>query len=1032
MATDLSGGEKVRTASLEEVSRDAPHPFHVVGVGASAGGLEALEEFFDNMPPDTGMAFVVIQHLSPDFKSLMDELLSRHTQITIHRVEDGMTVEPNSIYLIPPKKEMIISGGRLLLTDKDPSEGLSLPIDTFFRSLAQDVGEKAVAIVLSGTGSDGSRGIRVVSEEGGLVISQDADTAKFDGMPRAALDSGAVDLVLPPQGMAGALLRHTKHPSASAEPLLAPIPEDAMQMIFRLLREDYGIDFSHYKPSTVSRRVERRLQLNQDLDLDEYVSRLQSDSDELNSLYHDLLIGVTKFFRDRDAFQRLEDEVIPDLLNKLSEGEELRVWIAGCATGEEPYSIAMLIHERLEALQRSQVVKIFATDVHRSSLDFASMGIYPEASLSEVSPSRLSRYFQQQGAGWQVSSDLRKMIVFAPHNIIKDAPFTRLDLITCRNLLIYLQPLAQKKALSLFHFGLKSGAYLMLGSSESTGDLSDEFAVVDGLWRIYRKRRDVRLPADMRLPLSTGYTIPRSSAGMTHPLNSQGAIDVNLLNAYDVLLNKYVPPSLLISEKHELIHSFAGAGQFLKTPDGRQSHDVLDMLDKDLRVSVSAALQRATKSDKPVTYSSLPKSTAAGDEEVVVTVTPVTDPHSGAKMFLVSFAYQQRPVVKLDLAEANAMVGATEASHERIQTLETDLRYMRENLQATIEEMETTNEELQATNEELVASNEELQSTNEELHSVNEELYTVNAEHQRKIRELTVMTDDMNNLFRSTDVGTLFLDRDLCIRKFTPKILETFQILPQDIGRRVQGFSHNLLVDNLLEEISNVLATEEPIEHEVRDRHGKSFLLRLLPYNSEGGVDGVLVTLIDITKMKTTENQLRLMSKVFEDGADSKIIEDMAGRIIDINKSRRTRPGVESGGVARSQDFAARSQRGPQVHRQAAGALSAERACARLRDGVCVQVGANAADQFDSVETVGHKFFDRWPSPGSLKTSPSENRMPSGNWNTRRSSRPRINGCAKASRSGSWPRPRPWSMPAVGSSFSRCSRMNCGIPWGRC
>jgi two-component system CheB/CheR fusion protein len=482
-----------------------------------------------------------------------------------------------------------------------------------------------------------------------------------------------------------------------------------------------------------------------------------------------------------------------------------------------------------------------------------------------------------------LSPDLRKMIVFAPHNIIKDAPFTRLDMISCRNLLIYLQPLAQKKALSLFHFGLKSGGYLFLGSSESPGELSDEFAPVDSHWRIYRKRRDVRLAPDLRLPLSTGYSLPRSRS-VTPAGPAHGGIDMPLLQAYDTLLDAHVPPSLLINEQRELIQCFAGAGKYVQPPDGRQSRDVLDCLDKDVRVAVAGALQRAAKSLSPVVYAGLPVPAEGCEEELKVTVTPLADRDSGATYFLITLESLQRPSAVSRPPAAPAPVGLPEASRERIQALESDLRYTRENLQATIEEMETTNEELQATNQELVASNEELQSTNEELHSVNEELYTVNAEHQRKIRELTVLTDDMNNLFRSTDVGTIFLDRELCIRKFTPKIGETFQILPQDIGRRIDGFSHNLIHEGLFDDIHHVLRTETKLEREVRDRHGNWFLLRALPYRSEAGVDGVIVSLIDFSALKQTESQLRLMSKVFHDGVYPKLIEDLSGCIMDVNE----------------------------------------------------------------------------------------------------------------------------------------------------
>jgi len=868
----------------ETASESAPvaSPFYVVGVGASAGGLEALEAFFQHMPADAGMAFVVVQHLSPDFKSLMDELLSRRTEIAIHRVEDGMAVEPNAIYLIPPKKEMIISGGRLLLTDKDPATGLSLPIDTFFRSLAQDCGERAVGIILSGTGSDGSRGIRAIHDAGGLVIAQSEDTAKFDGMPRSAVETGVVDLVLPPVAMAKALLDYIQHPihgTKSGSSIGKLVSETGMNAVFSLLRAECGIDFSHYKPNTVLRRIDRRLQLNRSLDLDEYVEQLRNDPQERNSLYRDLLIGVTRFFRDPDLFERLKAEVIPELLAKVQPNDEIRTWVAGCATGEEAYSLAILFHEALAAANRPLNVKIFATDVHRASLDSASTGLYDEAALTEVSAERLDRYFAKQAAKYQVSPELRKMIVFAPHNIIKDAPFTKLDLISCRNLLIYLQTSAQKKALSLFHFGLKTGGVLVLGPSESPGEISDEFETLDGHWKVYRKRRDVRLPTDMRLPLSP--LLPQLQAVGAALRSPKPAFpDANLLKAYDELLGAYVPPSFLITPERELIHTFAGAGRYLRVPDGRPSSDLLDMVDHDLRLAISGALQRAAKESAPVGYGGVLRHSSGDEERLRVSVRPFAVRGTGETYFLISLEPEQRPRL---LAEPVGDLNVGAASELRLVELEDELRYTKENLQATVEEMETSNEELQATNEELVASNEELQSTNEELHSVNEELYTVNAEYQRKIAELTELTDDMDNLLRSTDVGTIFLDRDLLIRKFTPQIAHAFQLLPQDIGRRIDSFAHNILHDGLLDDVRRVLETAEPIERDVQDRRGEWYLLRVLPYRTKDKVEGVVVTLIAISRLKATEKELRRLSKVFMDGADPIIIEDLSGTIIDLN-----------------------------------------------------------------------------------------------------------------------------------------------------
>lgn len=888
-AHGLTASDDAAAPSLEALTdagegnpRTATASFPIVGVGASAGGLEALEAFFHGMPADSGVAFVVIQHLSPDFRSLMDELLSRRTQIAIHRVEDGMAVEPNAIYLIPPKKEMIVADGRLLLTDKDPSSGLSLPIDTFFRSLAQDAGERAVAVILSGTGSDGSRGVRAVHEAGGLVIVQSEDTAKFDGMPRSAIETGHVDLVLPPSAMAQALLAHVRHPrysgkGARLEPL---VREAGINAIYGLLRGSFGIDFSHYKPNTVLRRIDRRLQLNHAFNLEEYVEQLQRDPRELNSLYKDLLIGVTRFFRDPALFERLSESVIPELLERTPPDEEIRAWVAGCATGEEAYSLAMLLHEALTARGRPPHVKIFATDVHRTSLDFASVGLYNEAALSEVSPQRRERYFTPQASGFQVSSELRKLIVFAPHNVIKDAPFTKLDLISCRNLLIYLGTPAQNKSLSLFHFGLKTGGTLVLGPSESPGDLNDEFETLDGHWKIYRKRRDVRLPTDLRLPISP-VPLPAPGQASTWRMARSQGLDPHLLRAYDELLGAYVPPSFLVSGDRQILHTFGGAGQFLRMPDGRPSNDLLDLVDAEVRLALAGCLQRAAQQKAPSGYSGVVRETPSGPERLKVSVRPLLGRGEGDSHYLVSLEPEAR---RLAPGEPSEGIDLDAASRERVGELEEELRYAKENLQATIEEMETTNEELQATNEELVASNEELQSTNEELHSVNEELYTVNAEYQRKIVELTELTDDIDNLLRSTDVGTIFLDRELRIRKFTPQIAHAFQLLPQDVGRRIDAFAQNILHEGLLDDVRRVLETEEVIECDVQDRSGHWLLLRVLPYRSKGRVEGVVVTLIGISRLKATEAELRRLSKVFMDGADPIIIEDLSGRILDVNR----------------------------------------------------------------------------------------------------------------------------------------------------
>jgi two-component system CheB/CheR fusion protein len=855
-------------------------PTYIVGIGASAGGLEALERFFEHMPPDTGMAFVVVQHLSPDFKSVMDELLARKTTIPVLRVEHSMEVEADKIYLIPPKKDMIIANGRLLLTDKDPKQVVTLPIDHFFRSLAREAGERAIGIILSGTGSDGSRGIREIHEANGLVIVQSPETAKFDGMPNSAEQTGAVDLILPPDEMPVALIKYSKHvlwKDQEADSEDEPIG-DSLAVIFRLLRDSHGIDFSHYKLATVSRRIERRLLLNHLGSLDEYVRYLRENPSELNVLYKDLLIGVTRFFRDAEAFERLGRDILPPMLSEVGDGEDFRIWVAGCATGEEAYSLAIVLQECLEQMPRRVQTKIFATDVHRASLEIASAGVYGEAQLADVSPQRLQRFFVRKNDGYQVASELRQMVVFARHNVLKDAPFTRLDLIACRNLLIYLQPQQQKKVLSLFHFALKPAGVLFLGPSETPGEIADEFTIMDAHWKLYRKRRDVRLSTDLHLPLSVS-TVSRRPAERLPVAPAAGASMTELIGVYDALLDEHLPPSVLVDERGQLVHSFGDASRYLHVKKGRLSTDVLDMVDADLKTVLSGALSRVCLEKTAVAYKGLRAQLPDGARLLNLTVKPFVNKRTNALYALIVFEEQGNGTAPTTSA---LEVNVGNASRDQLSSLENELRYTKENLQATIEELETSNEELQATNEELVASNEELQSTNEELHSVNEELYSVNAEYQKKITELTELTADMDNLLESAQVHTLFLDRDLCIRRFTPHIAETFNLLPQDIGRRIDTFASTIDRPTLADDIRKVMVTGELLEHQVQDRRQHWYLLRILPYRTKQSIDGVVLTLIDLTKVKAAEDETRRkeqqLSGILRNSPHLVYIKDLQGR----------------------------------------------------------------------------------------------------------------------------------------------------------
>ncbi|HXU61951.1 MAG TPA: chemotaxis protein CheB, partial [Polyangia bacterium] len=858
----------------------------MVGIGASAGGIEALELFFDNLPADTGMALVVVQHLSPDFKSIMGELLARHTRIPIAVVEDGVAIERDRVYLIPPGKEMILSDGRFLLSDRDPQTELTLPVDVFFRSLAQDCGRRAAAVVLSGGGTDGSRGIQDVHAAGGLVIVQDPQTAQFDGMPRAAVETGVADQVLPPAQMPRALIAQGGALPAAE---MSSIEPQGLSAVYAMLEQEFGINFTHYKPSTVTRRIERRLVLARSNDIEEYVARLRRDRDELDLLYRDLLIGVTCFFRDPAAFELLETKVLPELLQRVPRDTPVRIWVAGCATGEEAYSLAIALHDLMEVHgQRS--VKIFATDVHRGSLERAANALYEEAALANVSEERVSRYFRRVGKMYQVVPDLRQMIVYAQHDVIRDAPFTRVDLITCRNLLIYLQPAVQQKVLSLFHFALNRDGLLFLGPSETTSSMGQAFTTVDKGWRLYRKHSDARTTVDRRFAPAVGEPrAPVQPAGRRYSLSQ-------LLATYDAILDDVMPPSLLVSDRGELVHSFGGASKFLRPRDGRQELDVLDFVEGELKMVLVGGLKRALSEPTTIVYNGVRISVEGKTVAHRVTIRRVGARNAANPNLLVSF----HPVEQNEAHRPPAVteVDLDQVSRQQLGALEAELAYTKENLQSAIEELETSNEELQASNEELQTSNEELQSTNEELQSVNEELYTVNAEYQRKIAELTELTNDMDNLLASTDVGTIFLDRQLKIRKFTPQIATIFDLVAHDVGRSIETFAHKLEHPELVADLKRVLEAGTPIERELCNIDKRTFFLRILPYRVKGTIDGVVLTAIDVTGLKQAEDALfherHLLNSLLRTVPDAIYFKDARGRFIRVNDAMAARLGLGS------------------------------------------------------------------------------------------------------------------------------------------
>ena len=872
---------------LQEDQEAGAPKFRVVGIGASAGGLESLERFFSAMPPDSGMAFIVIQHLSPDFKTLMAELLARHSEMMISLAVDGELVEPNHVYLLPPGKELELRAGRLVLSLKEPRT-LPQPIDVFFRSLATDVGPRAAAVVLSGSGSDGSHGIVAVKASGGTVLAESTETAAFNGMPTSAAATGVVDFVGAPHELAAHLTGAVLPSPPVEEPAeVMPAPGDPLSQVLGLLDEQFGIDFSRYKLTTVSRRLERRVSLKGQPNMAAYADELRADPTEQTSLYQDLLIGVTRFFRDPDAFAFIENQVIPEILAKVPATEQVRVWVAGCASGEEAYSLALLFHERMTQLGRVPNLKVLATDMHRISLDTAALGIYGRDQLAHVDPDRRARYFVETQTGYQVSPELRQLVVFAPHNVMKDAPFTRMHLISCRNLLIYLRADVQRSVLSLFHFGLASGGTLFLGASENVGSLAHEFVTVNERWKVYRKRRDIRLVEPLNL--SPGRALGGDRAPI-EPVRSS-RIDPQLLASYDRLLDRFMPRSFLIDENARLLDSFAGAEQFLRAKGRRPSANLLDMLDGELRTVVAGALVRVTRERSAVICPNVTVEEGDQARNYQVRLELVQQPRSDQSHVLVALeptTLDEQPAGP----GAGREVSVAQASHERMQSLEGELSYAREILQSTIEELETSNEELQATNEELVASNEELQSTNEELHSVNEELYTVNAEYQTKIEELQQLNADIAHLLEGTEVGTVFLDRDLRIRRYTERIGRVFRIQDRDLGREIRDFSHTLQRPALIEEIESALHDGKVTEDEVRDERGVRHFLRILPYRIGGrtrgpdGLDvesrpinGVVLTITDISALDKARQRFAQLSAIVEWSEDAILRKDLSGKI---------------------------------------------------------------------------------------------------------------------------------------------------------
>ncbi|WFP51465.1 chemotaxis protein CheB [Methylomonas sp. EFPC3] len=830
---------------------------YVVGIGASAGGLEAIESFFKKMPADTGMAFIVVQHLSPDYKSLMVELLSKHTLMPVLRIEEGMKVEPNHVYLIPPRKNLTIFHGHLLLNNQNHSNELNLPIDIFMRSLAEDVGEFAVGIVLSGTGSDGTRGIRAIKEHGGMVMVQDEESAKFDGMPRNAIATGLVDFILPPEDMPKQLMAFVKHPYAFQDASINSEDSD-LTRIFALLRDKHKVDFTFYKPNTIVRRIERRITINQCRDLKEYRNLLEENPQEVSTLFQELLIGVTSFFRDDTVFEEIRSKWLPQLVKSIS-NNEIRVWIAGCSTGEEAYSLAIMLAEYREYSGNFFRMKLFATDVDAKAVEKASSGLYPESIAADIPSHLLVKYFSRREDSFQISQSIREMVVFAQHNLIKDPPFTNIHLLSCRNLLIYLQPILQRKILELFNFSLVKDGLLMLGTSESIGEMVDYFDMVSPKGKIYRARGKYRslgissIDPTPTLITSFSNTSPQSSRHFAGRYQD----DKILERFFNALTKDLLPFTMIVNENLEISHIFGDAQRYLTYPSGKLVTDITKLVSKDLAIPIATGVRKALKSGENISMSNikLREKDKARTLNIHIRLLPGRKSQETLIAILI-FEADHHATQDIGFVADNFDINQDAA--QRINDLEQELQLTRENLQATVEELETSNEELQATNEELLASNEELQSTNEELQSVNEELYTVNAEHQSKITELTILNNDLDNLFNSTNIGILFLDENLDIRRFTHKLQSLFHIVENDIGRPFFHLTHSIRDIDLENLISQVVAKKIILESEVQNQSGNWFFMRIIPYAvSDRIYSGVILTFVNIDLLKQTQQSLQ-------------------------------------------------------------------------------------------------------------------------------------------------------------------------------
>lgn len=865
----------------------------IVGIGSSAGGLEALGKMFNNMPSDSGAGFVLIQHLDPSHKSSMTELLRRYTDMEVFEIEDGMAVEPNKLYVIPPNKNVgIIKGVLHLAAPKEP-HGLRKPIDFFFQSLAEDMEECSIGIVLSGFGSDGTIGIRSIKSMGGMLIAQDPDSAVSGSMPSSAIDTDLVDYIAPPEKIPEDLISYINQLGKNPPQRIIGTDKEAtnsLQKILILIRNRTGHDFSLYKESTINRRIARRMNVYQMDNVSDYLKYIQQNPKEINTLFKELLINVTSFFRDPKAFESFKNKLISEVLDKKLDGDGVRVWIPGCSTGEEVYSIAMSIQEYLDESGKHLEIQLFGTDIDDNAIDIARSATYPSTIVSEIDPERLNKFFSKKGENYKVKKNIREMAIFAPHDVLINPPFSKLDVISCRNVLIYMNKDAQKKMLSAFNYALRPGGILFLGPSESISNFVESFTTLDNKWKIYKSKKTENIPSGdfVRFPyakLPQDYTT-------TEDLEIIGKTDANIgKNVEKLLIEKYAPPTVIINNEGRTVFIHGRVGKYLEPAAGVPNLSIGDMAREGLKFELNSAINEAVLKNKEVKYKSLNVKTNGDYQSIDLVVRPIDKPKIMENLLMVTFIDTQ-----LSENEKEKLPETTPKKDIRIKELEEELRVTKERLHTTIEELETSNEELKSANEELQSMNEELQSTNEELEtskeelqSLNEELLTVNTELQNKVDQLSEVNDDMNNLLNSIEISTIFVDKDIKIKRFTKETTKLINLIPSDVGRPLKDIVSNVEYKDLIKDIKEVMDRVIFKEKEVRTADDKWYLARIIPYKTLGNIiDGAVITFTDISEQKEVQklaSELEYVKSIVDTVREPLIILDDEFKVISANKS---------------------------------------------------------------------------------------------------------------------------------------------------